>query len=242
MLLRRTLVLLGSGALALASGCGPAGEHPPPPKTGQVVFSAHSTNATIASVAPEQTLLLVEHLWVSLDALRFYDCQSNEQILIAGRTAVDLARGGSVAFSVNDAAICALTSTFMPAEHPMPADAPGALSGRTVLIQGRRADGASFVLASELTPILRLQGVNEFPLGPGPTNLLLSFDVAAALAGLDMQTALVGSDGFITLDNTNNAALVAAFEEQFVQAISLHVDSDANARVSPTEPAIAKAP
>jgi hypothetical protein len=185
-----------------------------------------------------QAPVLVEHLWVSWDALRFYGCSNGLQESVATGVIVDLVAGAAVEYRLPDERFCAITSTFVPAKHPLPTGAPIELSGRSMLIQGRRADGARFTIASELTPILRLQSSADLPLGSYPTDFVLSFDVAAAFAGMNLQLA-TADESVVKLDNVTNETLLAELEEQMFEALTLHVDADSDARVGPSEPMIA---
>ena len=234
--------VLGLALVLAATACGPAGgEQVSANHIGRLSLSTNTSQPSVAVMAPTQAAIMVEHVWISWDALRFYGCSGYNEAEVAPKVATDFTLGENLDYTLPQDEFCALTSAFVPAVHPIPATAPSAFFGRSLVIEGRRADGTEFLLASEDTPVVRLQSGGEFPIGDTPVDFVVSFDVGRAFAGIDLSQATVDT-GLALLDNTNNSALLARFEQQVLNAFTLHVDQDSNRRADPHEPAIATTP
>lgn len=234
--------MLGLALASSAVACGPAGgEQVSSKHIGRLSLSTNTSQPSVAVMAPTQAAIMVEHVWVSWNALRFYGCSGYNESEVVPKLATDFTLGQNLDYALPQDEFCALTSAFIPAEHPIPATAPSAFVGRTLVVEGTRADGRSFLLASEDTQVVRLQSAGQFPIGDTPVDFVLSFDVGRAFAGIDLSQAVLDT-GVALLDNTTNAAMLAQFEQQVLDAFTLHVDQDSNRRADPHEPPIATTP
>jgi hypothetical protein len=107
------------------------------------------------------------------------------------------------------------------------------LRGHSLLVSGRLADGRHFELRSALQRELVLRGDQDFELDGTHPGVLVGFDVALWLAGLDWDGADVDDDGDIIADETHNAALLEGFERQFAHGVSLFRDDDRDGLLDP---------
>jgi hypothetical protein len=77
--------------------------------------------------------------------------------------------------------------------------------------------------------------------GQGPL-LLLSFDVATWLDGIDLDGADRSADGSIVIDETHNTPLLTRFEANIDCSLELFIDLDDDGVVSPSDERIARCP
>lgn len=233
---RPDLLMALTGACLLLA-CAPAHESVQPDIQGNLTLAVHSSQPEVAALQPGSGPITVDHVWVSWESLRLYDCKGDSHWRISDSVTADLARRSSLSFVLPAEDMCSFSALFKLAEHPLPEGAPQALNKRSLVVEGRTQDGRLFTLASQLTPNLLLNGT--LPLAQLPHSIL-SFDVGAALAQVDMTTA-EDESGIITLNNTTNSALLASFEANFIGRITLHEDVDRDAQVSPADRLLAQA-
>lgn len=232
---RPSLPIALTGACLLLA-CAPAHESVQPEIQGTLTLAAHSSEPELAAVQPATGPIIVDHVWVSWELLRLYDCKGDSHWRISEELTADFANRATLTFVLPAEDMCGFSATFKHAEHPLPEGAPQALNRRSLVIEGHTVDGRLFTLASELTPTIQLNGTLALSQLP---NSILSFDVGAALAQIDLASAEDDS-GIISLTNSSNGALLAAFERDFLDRISLLEDVDHDARVSPADRLLAK--
>ncbi len=211
-------------------------------RNAEVNLVARSTNPYIADMYQSPGALSVDHIWLSWEPIRLHACSGeNARWNVTNMVKGDLATGIWQPFTVEEREYCAVASSFVGAEHPLPSDAPIEMRGRGLFIEGRLANGAPFVLASELFPMIRLQSGTAIPFHTDPVRLLVSFDLAVAFNGLDLSTAVPDSEGVIRLENQYNWELLGEFEKRMPLAFSLHIDVDGDFRIGPYDQPISQA-
>lgn len=235
---RMSSLALATCVVAAIAGCAPADQSSRIVESSRVSLSAHSSEPNLVNVGSSQGLS-VQRAWVSWDALRFYGCDGETEQVASG-VAVDLTRSASFDFKASGD-YCTVSSTFVRAAHPLPQGAPATLIGSTLVIEGALANKTLFSLASEDTQIVRAQSTSGITLGGAPTKLVLTFDLAKAMKGVDLTKAKADSQGVIRLTNTENAALLAAVEQQFLNAATLFVDNDGDGKLGPSDQVVASA-
>jgi hypothetical protein len=108
-----------------------------------------------------------------------------------------------------------------------PANAPAALAGHSMLIQGTLADGRSFTLASALHAQLALRATGAgFELDAQRSGVLIGFDVATWLDTLAWDSAEVDASGRVLVDEGHNSELLSSFEQHVPGGVTLFRDAD----------------
>lgn len=207
---------------------------------GQAALTARTSDPTVAVIGgPSGGGAVVSSVWVSLGEIALGRCTStDEDLAVAGPVAIELAPEAELhAIEVRENSWCHLDAPFAVVTAPLPVGAPAELAGRTAVIAGERADGVAFrVLARrEASVRLKTSDASPLPVSSEQPSVLIAYDVAAWLAGVDLTSATVGPDGSITIDETSNATLLATIEAQLAAAVTLHVDSDGDGRLDPEE-------
>jgi hypothetical protein len=190
------------------------------------------TSGTAGTVIAEAWLALGEFLFVSGVA-----CEQLGDFDVTGPTlaVVDLSRADArVTVEVSPGGYCGLVvplHTATPGAE-LPEDAPSELAGHSIVLRGERADGTPFVLTHPEQDELELASDDgEFAVAPDGPRLLLSFDAAIWMRGVDLDSAQVGDDGTIRIDGSTNRALLDAFELNLECSLELYEDGDDDGEV-----------
>ncbi len=131
---------------------------------------------------------------------------------------------------------CRILIPLSPASAPLPAGAPAELSDHVLVARGRRGDGRTVIIASQVARQIVLDvGPAGLGLDVEPRRLLIAFDVVPWFANVDLSLASVDTDGVIYIDDARNPSLLAAFEAALDHSASLHRDLDHDGEVDPNE-------
>ena len=214
-----------------------------PPFAAKMALTSHSTAPTVVAIAPATgASFTVDSAWVTIGDIRFVraaicDRPGATEIDVPGPTVRDLALAASpIEFAVAADDYCRVRVPLERAEAPLPVGAPPELLDASVVVIGRRSDGRTVLLRSRRTLEVdtRSRGA-PFTLSSAESALLLSFDVSRWLAGVDLAGAVVGGDGRVVIDETQNVSQRNMFEDNIETALGLYRDGNADSRLDPDE-------
>jgi hypothetical protein len=104
--------------------------------------------------------------------------------------------------------------------------APSELTGHSLMLAGQLEDGRAFELLSRWSDVLVLRAQQGFQLDAAQPDVLIGFDLAHWLDGLDWNAAQIDDSGKIVVDDTHNTELLSAFEQRLPGGVALFRDSD----------------
>jgi hypothetical protein len=138
-------------------------------------------------------------------------------------------------------AYCGMVAPLENANAALPPNAPAELHDHSIVVLGHRADGVAFALAYPQLDELELQppSAATFDVKADAPPLLLAFDAAHWMDGVDLAQATLSADGSIRIDETANDALLLAFENNIDCSLELYSDADQSGDVSADDPLIA---
>jgi hypothetical protein len=209
-----------------------------------VGFEAHDlddgTGAREASAANGR--VEVDELWIKVRELRIRPANRCEDPTVESRLpapiAIDLIPG-MVPADLDDLAVeagpyCRLDFGWHYEDGP--AGGPPELDRHSIVVFGSRADGTPFVIRSDRGDSLSLDARGgAFGIDDATIGLWIGVDANAWLAGMDFDTAVVGGDGVIRIDDDTNRDLIDLFEDNVAPAIRLYVDRDGDGVLDPEE-------
>jgi len=189
-------------------------------------YQAHSTDASRAGLRSGEGRV-VDAVWLNLGDLDVLGC-ADERAVAPAIGVGDHATSEAVVqqLVVEPGAYCGAEVRFVRA-NAAPPGAPASLAGRSGLVVGRRADGAPFEVAIEGDFSVAID-TSSFDLEEGSPPLLLGFDVAAWVGGLDLDSVTPGDDGVVRIDSSATPAVHSAFEADFGSGVGLYQDLDAD--------------
>lgn len=234
--MRSTLGLTLSLAL-LASACTGGTETGNPPFSGALSYTGFSSEPDRIAVRRAGSELTVQQAWLDLDSVSFSargDCELAEEdaaLTLPGLGVGDHAAGVHVIteFEAAPASFCRIELPFVRADAPGPG--PNEVAGNSVLLLGELADGTAVSIASQRAPVVKLEAeAGGFRLDAEQAELLLAFDFAAWLKGVDLGAA-ERTAGAISIDVEHNPALLDAFEQNLSRGVSLHRDRDGDGQL-----------
>lgn len=241
----RTRWLLTALSLALI-GCASGTETGNPSLTVSLSFSAHSSKPDIVAVREGSAAVVVSEVWLSLGPVALVegdDCALGSERFESAALGVGnhaAAQPGHTDVKTEPSAFCSLELEFVSSAE-IPSGAPSALSGRSIAVKGELADGTAFLLVSGYEGHVPVRAVDtSFALSDGEAAMLLGFDLAAWLEGIELATLSREDDGSILIDEQRNAALVAAFEAALPGGLELYRDRDADGRLDQDPELIAR--
>ncbi|HVY46800.1 MAG TPA: hypothetical protein VHB21_13025 [Minicystis sp.] len=230
-----------AGALALAApGC-------PGPKSGTDVGNGATVSVKLRAFEPPaaraQALALadgarIDALYMVVENLVLSPCDGGDDLGVDGPVVADLLTGrvvaGTSSFDVASGAYCGFKLTFakLDPEH-VPAGTPPGLADRSILVQGRRADGVPFVVASPLGVEVELAPTrSSFTISRGEDPLFLAFDVTPWMAALDLAGSTADP---ILVDDQHDTQRLEAFDAAVTLSAHLFRDENADGELSPGE-------
>jgi hypothetical protein len=210
----------------------------------RLTVSAHSSDTGAFAVRIPDGGGVVAEAWLSLDPLGLIaDGDAACDTGIAGGDGpIDLgvadhgAGDTTLDITLTAGDYCAMTLPFTLAAAPLPAGAPAELDGASITLTGTTAAGTDFVIASDLTAEITLTGPGALAFDEDLGPLFLGFDVAAWLAGVDIDGA--GADP-VLIDPAINADLLADFEANLAAGVELYRDLDGDGAAGPGDELIA---
>lgn len=232
-----------AAALASFNACAGGSETGNPAVPTEIALSVRTSDAQLialnrgAGADAGAGGAVLREAWIAFGEAAFLDpddCARFGELEVFGETLViaDLAHAGALlAIDARADGHCGLVVP-LPARNPLvPAGAPQELANHSVVLKGERADGTSFLLTLPEHDELELAALGG-SLAPLEHRLLLSFDIAAWMRGVDLEGAEVGGDGVIHIDPRQNNALLDRFEENLECSLELYSDGDEDGTVS----------
>lgn len=186
-----------------------------------VALTATSTDEDAIAIRSESASVSVDEVGLSLRTLEIVPCASDAAPLAHADYPVDLAVDppARASFESGVSDYCTMRLDVARSEDAEPA----ALEGLAVHLFGERSDDVPFEIRSargfELT--LETPSGSDF----GAKHLALGFDLAAWVAGVDLDAATV-TDGVALVSSDSNPELLDAFEANTASAVALYVDAD----------------
>lgn len=222
------LGLLMLGFACPLEGCvGTETGNPKPPQL-ELRLTAYSSDFGNVSVGKAGGGLRVDHAFVRLERVELLPCSGDARGVELSVGELDLAqRPPRLLLADSDETdFCGARVLLARGVGEVAPE----LGGRSALLQGVRADGVSFQLASELELTVDLTA--SPPTTPfGSRRLLLGFDLAKWLNGVGVETAAV-EDGAVTIDPTLEPDALAIFDAQAESAVALFDDADGNGQLA----------
>ena len=219
--------LCGAG-LPLAAGC-TATETGNPVAQQSLALSARSSQPDVALLSETDAALRVTSAWLVLGGLEFVQ-------------SADCDRGPSSRSDIDGPVAIELTSQPQPFELALDATrycrvrvrlekgkelsgAPAELEDHSIVLQGLRADGVAFALRSRrnFDLDLRARGAG-FDLATVGDDLILAFDLASWLDGIDLSSALSVAGEVIAVDDDHGRDRLQLFEDNVERALELFRD------------------
>jgi len=238
---RRAHGLRWAPALMLIAACSVT-ETGNPPFAAQMALTAETTAPERYSLGPGGTDVIVDQVWVGVGDLRFVRAAVCDA---PGATEIDVPAPGNlelvseptlVPFDIAGDDYCRVRVPLERAQAPLPAGAPAELEDHSIVVTGSRADGTPFLIATRINreADVRSRGA-PFPLSEARRSVLLAFDVATWLGGVDLASADVSADGRVIVDDANNDALLDLFEDNVGVALRLFRDGDGDGQLDPED-------
>lgn len=214
------------------SGCAGGTETGNPSLTGQLSYTGVSSAPADIGVRSGGGVATVNNAWFALDKVTVSgagDCgvEQSHAFSVAALGIGDHAAGvhNATRFEAAAGSFCSVELPFLPVADD-DSQAPPALRGHAIVLEGALADDTPFVIESDLAPLVRLQGMpNGFALSAKAADALIAFDFATWLADVDWTAASVESDG-IHVSESSNVELLREFEGQLAAGVALYRDSD----------------
>ncbi len=235
-------------ALALGGCAGTETGNPNAPySTADLLINARSSNTQALTLRQPGGRVVVEQAWLTLDRLSFRegaDCtRSNESVAtpkigLGDHSGPDALR---LSMNVKPGSYCQATATFMNGQVEKPLGAPTEVLDHSIVVVGRLADGTPFKIASNFAAPVHLDATQRaFDWGTDRSALLLEFDLAEWVRGIDFAGAARDPSHEIILDERNNTDSLATFEGNVAPGVELFHDVSANGDVDPEDTQAAK--
>lgn len=204
-----------------------------PPFAAQMALTTDTSDPDTVALGSGVAPVVVQEAWVSIGDVRFVrasecDAPGETEIDIPGPIVAELAGEPSVIeFELGGADYCRVRVPLSRTRAPLPTGAPAEMLDHSLLVRGERADGTPFLLLSRIEREADVRSRGEpFDLGEARRAVVLAFDVARWLTGVDLDGAEVGADGVIRIDERTNDAQLDAFEANVDAALRLFRDTD----------------
>ena len=160
--------------------------------------------------------------WLAVREIEFRNCDHTDRSKVAfdGPYFVNLMEGLSVDSAVLDeASYCRLRIRF----HKTKSDeAPAALAGASVALEGTTAAGTPFVIRGQRSDTVDIDGDGDaLQFNHGLNPLDLQFNLADWLLRLNIDSGTPNASGVVLIDNDHNRDLLQAFDRNVHQAVRL---------------------
>jgi hypothetical protein len=224
----RAIGLLVLGLACPLEGCSGTETGNPKPPAIELRFTAYSADFNRVAVGVQGSGLRVDHAFVTLERVELLPCSGSGKSLELSVGELELTqRPPRVLLAESEETdFCAARVLLARGAG----DLAPALAGRSALVEGVRADGLPFQIASELE--LTVDLTSSPPTSPfGSRRLLLGFNLAEWLNGVGVETA-VAENGMVSIDSTHGPAALAIFDAQVKSAVALFDDADGNGQLA----------
>lgn len=225
-----TFALAASGCLGSESGS--------PSFEGELAYDAYSSEPAVAALRAGEQGAVVTQVWLVLGDVTFVDNNHCGEPETAHGHADGLGAGdhapkaaARTRFWLPIGEYCGLRLPLLRAadDDTLPAGAPDELRGHSIMLAGElpEQDGTPFAITSKLERTLSLVADHSsFELGPDSARVLLGFDVAAWLDGIDLAAAPRDADGRIAISEDSSPELLQRFEDNLAQGVDVFLDPD----------------
>jgi len=179
---------------------------------------------------------------VVLDRLRFRPFATCDDDLISdtrfdGPFAADLLNSAPLAgledLSVPSGLYCRIELTLKKLE-----DSNDDLEGRSILIEGTRSDGVSFIMTTEVDEDFELKNETtgfDISASDGLQVFFIAFDLGRWFDGVSLFGAEISGDGIIHIDDDSNETIQEKIEDNLKLSTDLFKDADHNELLDPEE-------
>lgn len=219
--MREKLILVAAlpvALVALFGGCaGTETGNPTLPAT-ELRLAAISDDFDSVAVGRKGPGISIERAGVGLQEVELLGCDGASSLAFETADA-ELTLKPSLVLTAQGAAAeyCGARLTLEPSSE---------LGASSVLVEGTRADGTPIAIASDLA--LTIELVTNPPNTPFPAEkLILAFNFATWLEGVDVDGASV-ENGLVSIDQSHNPDVLAAFDARAHLAPALYDDPDGN--------------
>ena len=239
--------LLGGAFMLMLAAC--AGTETGNPAVSKSLgLNVHSSKPDVVAISSATKATVIDEAWVAFGRFAFLrdgECGQIANFTHMGPAVIvgDLAASRlHVEVAVEPRAYCGVVAPLENANAKLPAGAPAGLHDHSIVVLGHRADGVAFTLAYpqldelELTP----PSAPSFEVKADGPPLLLVFDVASWMAGLDLDQASPGPDGSIHVDESANLPLLLTFESNIDCSLELYSDLDRSGNISAGDRLVAR--
>ncbi len=204
--------------------------------------SEGSTAAVKSRLAVAPVGLVVDTAWVTVERIRLRpadDCDGSARDEFVGPFAIDMLAAGPApaltSLEVSTTSYCRVEFRW-DALREEGTGAPGELLDASILLGGRRADGTRFILRSERGDEMRLDARDgSFTVDDLTNALFVTFDVQDLFDGLDIDSAEVGDNNIIRIEDGENDDLLSVFDNNLADAAKLFDDKDGDGELDPDE-------
>lgn len=226
-------------AASLPSGCSSGTETGNPSFRAELSYTAYSSQPLQVSVREPGTPAVVDSAWLDLASAALVTAGTCGAPAPATETIPALGIGDHAAgkhnatlFQLAAGSYCSFDLPFVLADsNALSGDAPAELVGHSLLLEGTLADGSPFTISSAATPIVHLVAdAGSFEISKEQPNVLIAFDVAIWLSGLDWANATRAA-GAVRVSVTENPALLAQFEGNLALGVALYSDRDGDGKL-----------
>lgn len=240
------LLLLPSGACSSGTETG----NPSLQLSGALSYTGYSSKPSDFGVRDGGAIATIDNAWLALATVSISPdgacgIDGGQAFAVPGLGVGDHAAGSHnfTAFVAKPGSFCSVDLPFLRA--PMSTGAgslPAELSGQSLLLVGKLADGTPFTIASSATPVLNLSAVGSgFALSAEQTDLVLAFDFAAWLEAVDFAAAEL-TRGQIVISADSNSQLLAPLEAKLAAGVALYRDRDGDGLIDPDAELLANSP
>jgi len=226
--------------LLLMTGC-TITETGNPEFAGQMALLTDTSNPADISIGPGGTIAIVDQAWMGFGDLRLVSdpgCDEIDEINtdIPVPSPVDLAAGPAIVpFDGTTDEFCRVRVPMRRATVPLPMGAPPELADASIALAGSRPDGTPFLVVSRREREADVRSrTTPFALDDGLSALVMAFDVATWLEGVDLSGAEVVG-GRILINDSSNRPLLDVFENNVETALRLYRDLDEDGVLDPED-------
>lgn len=230
-------------ALTLGGCAGTETGNPNAPySTAELLLNARSSNNQAVTLRQAGGAVVVEQAWLTLDTLSFRegtDCAVPSESLATPKIGLGDHSGPDALrlnMNVKPGSYCQATATFTNGQVEKPLGAPEQVLDHSIVIVGRLEDGTPLTIASNFAAPVHLDATQgAFEWGTDPSALLVEFDLAVWLKGIDLAGAARDPVLGIVLDEGNNQSALTTFEGNVAPGVTLYRDIAGNGDVDPED-------
>lgn len=239
--IRSFLTLVVLAMASLPGGCSSGTETGNPSFQAELSYTAYSSHPLDVSVRQPGPPAVVDSAWLDLASVGLVTagtCGATTPVTspIPALGIGDHAAGkhNVTLFQLDAGTYCSLDLPFVLADaSALNGDAPAELVRHSMLIEGTLSDGSAFSILSDATPTVHLVAdTGSFEITKEQSKVLIAFDVAAWLSGLDWTNA-TRTLGAVHISSMENPLLLAQFEANLPLGVALYRDPDGDGKLDP---------